>query len=71
MEKLFQLNIGTGVHYVGVHFQPYYVRRFGYRPADFPNATWISDRTVSLPLSPKLRDQDVENVIDAVKLALQ
>jgi len=67
MQKLHQMNIGTGVHYVGVHLHPYYRERFGYRPEDFPNATWISERTVSLPLSPKLTDADVEDVVEAVR----
>ena len=71
LERLHSQNIGAGVHYVGVHLQPYYQTRFGYRPEDFPNATWISDRTVSIPLSPKLTDEDVEDVIEAVRFSLQ
>ncbi len=67
MQRLYERNIGTGVHYVGVHLHPYYRERFGYRPEDFPNATWISDRTVSIPLSPKLSNTDVEDVIDTVR----
>ena len=71
LERLHSQDIGAGVHYVGVHQQPYYQTRFGYRPEDFPNATWISDRTVSIPLSPKLTDEDVEDVIEAVRFSLQ
>ena len=67
MQKMNALNIGTGVHYIGVHLHPYYRDRFGYTPESFPNATWISDRTVSIPLSPKLTDEEVEAVIDAVR----
>jgi dTDP-4-amino-4,6-dideoxygalactose transaminase len=67
MQKMHQMNIGTGVHYIGVHLHPYYRERFGYQPEDFPNATWISDRTVSIPLSPKLADLDVLDVVSAVK----
>lgn len=67
MQRLYELNIGTGVHYVGVHLHPYYRERFGYQPEDFPNATWISERTVSIPLSPKLSDADVADVIEAVR----
>jgi dTDP-4-amino-4,6-dideoxygalactose transaminase len=70
MRRLYDLNIGTGVHYVGVHLQPYYQERFGYRPEDFPNATWVSERTVSIPLSPRLSDVDVEDVIEAVRSLL-
>ncbi len=65
MQRLFEQNIGTGVHYVGVHLHPYCHGRFGYRPEDFPNATWISERTVSIPLSAKLSDGDATDVIKA------
>ncbi len=68
--RMHALNIGTGVHYRGVHLQPYYRETFGYRPDDFPNASWISDRTVSLPLSPHLSDDEVDDVIAAVTSAL-
>jgi dTDP-4-amino-4,6-dideoxygalactose transaminase len=71
MQKLHQLNIGTGVHYIGVHLHPYYQERFGFGAEDFPSATWISECTVSIPLSPKLSYDDIENVIDAVKLSMQ
>ena len=69
MQRLYEFNIGTGVHYVGVHLHLYYRERFGYRPEDFSNASWISERTVSIPLSPKLSDADVRDVIDSVVLA--
>jgi dTDP-4-amino-4,6-dideoxygalactose transaminase len=71
MQKLHELNIGTGVHYLGVHLHPYYRDRFGYTPQTFPNATWISDRTVSLPLSPSLSNSDVEDVIGVVTQVLR
>jgi dTDP-4-amino-4,6-dideoxygalactose transaminase len=58
--------IGTGVHYRGVHLQPLYRDRYGYRPETFPHATRISERTLSIPLSPWLSDRDVEDVIAAV-----
>lgn len=70
IQQLYQLNIGTGVHYMGVHLQPYYQDRFGYKPNDFPNATWLSERTVSIPLSPQLSNSDVEDVIEAVRRVL-
>ncbi len=64
-------NIGTGVHYIALHLHPYYRSRYGYKRGDFPNAEYISDRTVSLPLSPKLTDSDVQDVIRAVKKVLK
>jgi dTDP-4-amino-4,6-dideoxygalactose transaminase len=64
-------NIGTGVHYRALHLHPYYRDTFDYRLGDFPNAEWISERTISLPLSPKLTDRDVGDVISAVTKVLR
>jgi dTDP-4-amino-4,6-dideoxygalactose transaminase len=59
-------NIGLGVHYLSIPEHPYYQKTFGWKPEDYPNAMRIGRQTVSLPLSPKLTDQDVEDVILAV-----
>lgn len=66
LDAMAKRNIGTGVHYIALHLHPYYQRKLGYRQGDFPNAEWISERTVSLPISAKLNDRDVRDVIDAV-----
>jgi dTDP-4-amino-4,6-dideoxygalactose transaminase len=58
--------IGVGVHYRAVHMHEYYRERFGFTPEDFPVARDVSERTISLPLSPGLSQRDVEDVIDAV-----
>ena len=63
-------NIGSGVHYRALHLHPYYRDAFGYRRGDLPNAEWISERTISLPLSSGLTDDDVEDVIAAVHATL-
>lgn len=65
LERMTAANIGVGVHYIALHLHPFYHRTYGYKPGDFPNAEWISQRTVSLPLSPKLSDEDVADVITA------
>jgi dTDP-4-amino-4,6-dideoxygalactose transaminase len=59
-------NIGAGVHYIPVHLHPYYRTNQDLRPGDFPNAEHVGERTVSLPLSARLTDPDVEDVIQAV-----
>jgi dTDP-4-amino-4,6-dideoxygalactose transaminase len=69
--NLHRQRIGTGIHYRALHLHHYYRQAFGYASGDFPNAEWISDRTLSLPLSPKLTDQDVESVIFAVRRTLE
>ncbi len=71
LEEMTARNIGVGVHYVALHLQPYYMETFGYGRGDFPAAEWISDRTVSLPLSARLTDADVEDVISAVRDILE
>jgi dTDP-4-amino-4,6-dideoxygalactose transaminase len=58
--------VGTGVHYLAVPEHPYYQQRFGWKPEQWPNAMHLGRQTVSLPLSPKLADADVERVIGAV-----
>ena len=70
LNALHKENIGTGVHYLALHIQPYYMNTYGYKQGDYPNAEFISDRTLSLPLSPKLTDEDVNDVISAVKKVL-
>jgi dTDP-4-amino-4,6-dideoxygalactose transaminase len=60
-------NIGVGVHYLSIPEHPYYQKTFGWKPEDFPNAMRIGRETVSLPLSAKLTDEDVEDVIQAVR----
>jgi dTDP-4-amino-4,6-dideoxygalactose transaminase len=59
-------NIGVGIHYVPVHQHPYYRRRFGFADSDFPNATLVGERTISLPLSPAMSSQDVDDVAHAL-----
>ena len=63
-------NIGVGVHYQSIPVHPYYQERFGWRPEDYPHSLRIGQQTVSLPLSPKLTDHDVADVIRAVHKVL-
>ncbi|MBU0713052.1 DegT/DnrJ/EryC1/StrS family aminotransferase [bacterium] len=67
LNEMTKRRIGVGVHYIALHLHPYYQKSYGYKRGDFPNSEWVSDRTVSLPLSAKLNDNDVQDVIDAVK----
>jgi len=60
-------NIGVGVHYLSIPEHPYYQQTFGWKPEDYPNAMKIGRETVSLPLSAKLTDKDIEDVIAAVQ----
>jgi dTDP-4-amino-4,6-dideoxygalactose transaminase len=70
MDALYKRNIGTGVHYTALHLHKFYRENFGYKRGDFPNAESVGKTTLSLPLSPKLTNEDVQDVIGAVKVAL-
>jgi dTDP-4-amino-4,6-dideoxygalactose transaminase/nucleoside-diphosphate-sugar epimerase len=63
-------NVGTGVHFVGLHLHQYYRETFGYKPEDFPNATAASHEILSLPLFPTMSDKNVTEVIEALKKVL-
>jgi dTDP-4-amino-4,6-dideoxygalactose transaminase len=60
-------NVGIGVHFRAVHLHPYYQETFGFRRGDFPNAEYYSDRTISLPLYPRMSDADADDVVAAVR----
>lgn len=60
-------NIGVGVHYLSVPEHPYYQQAFGWKAEDYMNAMRLGRQTVSIPISAKLTDKDVEDVIEAVK----
>lgn len=71
VQNMTRCRIGVGVHYVSIPEHPYYQKTFGWAPADFPHAAKIGQQTVSIPLTPKLSDRDVEDVIEAVQLSLR
>lgn len=63
-------NIGVNVHYIPVHYHPYYRDRFGYREGEYPVAENAYERMISLPMFHGMSDQDVEDVIAAVSKVL-
>ena len=70
LDSLTDQRIGTGVHYRAVHLHPYYAERLGHAPSDFPVASDISERTLSLPLSPGIDERDQDDVAAALEQAL-
>jgi len=63
-------NIGVGVHYLSIPEHPYYQKTFGWKPEDYPHAMRIGRQTLSLPLSAKLTDEDVGDVVEAVRVVV-
>ncbi|WZL73748.1 UDP-4-amino-4,6-dideoxy-N-acetyl-beta-L-altrosamine transaminase [Clostridiaceae bacterium 35-E11] len=64
-EALKSENIGVNVHYIPTYYFPYY-QKLGYKKGICPNVEWLYERIITLPLFPKMTDQDVEDVISAV-----
>lgn len=60
-----------GVHYLPVHQQPYYRETFGYRDEQFPHASSIPARTLSLPLATSMSDDDQVSVVAAITRVLE
>lgn len=67
MEALRLENIGTAINFRSLHIQPYYRDTYNIKRDDLPNAAAVSDRLISLPLYPKMSEQDVLEVIEAVR----
>ena len=70
LSDLARQKIGTGVHYTPVHLHPYYRKTFGFTEGSYPNAEWIGEGTLSLPLDARLTNEDVEDVIAALHRSL-
>jgi perosamine synthetase len=67
MDELKMKNIGTQVHYIPVHTQPYYKNKYGYDWGDCPVAEDYYQQALSIPLFPKMKDSDVNHVIESIK----
>ena len=66
-EALRAENIGVNVHYIPLHLHPFYQRQFGYKKGDYPKAERYYERAITLPIFPKMTDEDVDDVIEAVE----
>jgi dTDP-4-amino-4,6-dideoxygalactose transaminase len=70
LDLMTKCNIGVGVHYLSIPEHPYYQRAYGWKPEDYPHAMKIGRQTVSLPISAKLTDEDIMDVIEAISGAM-
>jgi dTDP-4-amino-4,6-dideoxygalactose transaminase len=62
--------IGASVHFIPLHMQPYYRETYSLSEADFPGATELHGRELSLPLFPDLTRAQVDRVLETVPRAL-
>ena len=67
IDKLKEYKIGASVHFIPLHLHPYYQKTYGYKKGDFPTAEYLFYREVSLPLYPRMSEEDVKYVAEAIK----
>jgi dTDP-4-amino-4,6-dideoxygalactose transaminase len=67
IEELNVRGIKTSVHFIPLHSFTYFRETYGYREEDFPVATREFQRIISLPIYPAMSDEDVEDVVEAVR----
>jgi dTDP-4-amino-4,6-dideoxygalactose transaminase len=66
VDALIKRNIGSGVHFTPVHLHEYYRKTYGYKKGDYPNAEYVGERILSLPLAANLSKSDINDVIKTV-----
>ncbi|MEW6572534.1 MAG: DegT/DnrJ/EryC1/StrS family aminotransferase [Bacillota bacterium] len=66
LTELQEMGIGVAVNFRAVHLMKYYRETFGYARGNYPVAEQIGDSTISLPLYPKLQEQEIDYVIKCV-----
>ncbi|UCF14544.1 MAG: UDP-4-amino-4,6-dideoxy-N-acetyl-beta-L-altrosamine transaminase [Phycisphaerales bacterium] len=66
MNKLKERGIQTQVHYIPVHTQPYFQKKFATKWGDCPNAEEYYQKCLSIPLFPAMTELDVERVINEI-----
>jgi len=67
IEELKRAGVGCSVHWRPLHLHPYYRDVLGWQAKDFPIATSLWPRLISLPIFQGMRDDEVEHVINTVK----
>jgi perosamine synthetase len=67
IEELTELGIGTSVHYTPLHMHPYYRETYGYENVDFPVASTLFNEVISLPLYPRLTNDEINRICSAVR----
>ena len=59
--------IGISVHYIPVHMHSYYIKKYGYKPGDFPVAKELSETVITLPLYPGLTDTQINYILEILR----
>jgi dTDP-4-amino-4,6-dideoxygalactose transaminase len=70
-QNMAENGIACSVHYIPLHLHPFYRNTYGYKDGAFPNAEWVYKHEISLPIYPKMHEDDVWRVINTVKDIIQ
>jgi len=62
--------LGVQAHYIPVYYHPYY-QNLGYERGLCPNAEWLYDRIISIPMYPKMKDEDVKEVVNRIESVIK
>ena len=62
LDDLTHAGIGSGVHYSSIPQHPFYNKKYGWSPSEYPNALHFGKNTISLPLSPKLNKEQIQYI---------
>jgi len=66
--RLREKNIFCQVHYIPIHLQPYYRKKFGFQPGDYPMSEKFYEQEMSIPVYPQLETEDLEYISQRIKM---
>jgi dTDP-4-amino-4,6-dideoxygalactose transaminase len=67
VQALAEEKIGIGLHFLAVHLQSFYRKKYGYKEGDLPHTEKAAESIMSLPLYPRLTEQDQDRVVEALR----
>jgi len=67
IEKMAQKGIQCGKYFQPIHLQPFYRKKFGFKPGDFPICEGISQRTIALPFYNDLKEKEIDYIVNSLK----
>lgn len=67
INHLLDEGIGVSVHFIPLHYHPFYRDRLGHTRGDFPSSEHYFARAISLPIYPSMTETDIEDVVEAVR----
>ena len=63
-KKMIETGVNLQVHYIPIHLQPFYRKKYGFQEGDFPNSESFYKNELSLPIYPDLSTDDVSSVVN-------